>query len=338
MRKSVPTTSSINNFDPDANPTLARVRSSWEASGKPPYQDGTHYRIVTLESGAERSDLPIFTSLPGAIQLQDNPIGVTRSEIEDTPGGFVLQNVLTPSECDEMVRFSETCGYTEDAPVSLARHIRQNENCVWLADDQLVNGIFERCKDLFPQEVAGGAVCGLNARWRLYKYNPADIFKTHTDGSWPGSGLDSSGRLVRDRYGDRWSQLTIVIYLNDEFEGGPTRFFFPSPSRRRDEYTVTEARAPRGGAVCFFHGEHPQSPLHEGGLVTKGTKYIIRSDVLYKLSSRSGQEGWRQHYAQLPNKPTRAMLEQLMAAAPPEQQRQIAALLASGAVGDEDDE
>lgn len=40
---------------------------------------------------------------------------------------------------------------------------------------------------------------------------------------------------------------------------------------------------PKGGALCFFHGEHPLSPLHEGSLVTAGTKTIVRSDVLYML-------------------------------------------------------
>ena len=30
---------------------------------------------------------------------------------------------------------------------------------------------------------------------------------------------------MRDIYGDRWSQLTFIVYLNDNFTGGPTRFF-----------------------------------------------------------------------------------------------------------------
>lgn len=298
MGRSAATTSSIDNFHESANPTLARVRREWGASRRPAYEEGVHYRVVAVESGATRSDLPIFASLEGAVKLETKSwesAAATRVEAEGVPGGFVLNGVLTPTECDDLVRFAETCGYTEDAPVSLARHIRQNENCVWLADDQLNDGIFERCKELLPPEVEGGEVCGLNARWRLYKYNPSDIFRPHTDGSWPGSGVDSSGRLVRDRYGDRWSQLTIVFYLNDEFEGGSTRFFYPVKGGRRDKHQIVEAKAPRGGAVCFFHGEHPLSPLHEGGLVTKGTKYIIRSDVLYKLAPSSGQDGWCQH-------------------------------------------
>lgn len=42
---------------------------------------------------------------------------------------------------------------------------------------------------LLPPEVAGGAVAGLNGRFRLYKYNVNDVFKPHTDGSWPGTAV-----------------------------------------------------------------------------------------------------------------------------------------------------
>ena len=117
-------------------------------------------------------------------------------------------------------------------------------------------------------------------RWRFYKYNTGDIFRAHTDGSWPGSGV-LDGQLVHDMFGDRWSMLTWVLYLNDDFEGGGTRFMLPDGVF--NQYTVHQVPATRGSVLCFYHGEHPLSPLHEGELVTIGTKYIIRSDVLYKL-------------------------------------------------------
>ena len=39
-------------------------------------------------------------------------------------------------------------------------------------------------------------------------------------------------------------------------------------------------------ALCFYHGEHEHSTLHEGSRVTSGVKRIIRSDVLYYLPGR----------------------------------------------------
>ena len=122
------------------------------------------------------------------------------------------------------------------------------------------------------------------SRWRFYKYNAGDIFRPHTDGSWPGSGI-ADGRLVHDIFGDRWSMLTWVLYLNDDFEGGGTRFMLPDGVF--NQYTVHQVPATRGSVLCFYHGEHPLSPLHEGEMVTVGTKYIVRSDVLYKLWGRT---------------------------------------------------
>jgi len=300
MGRGAAITSSIENFNAARNPALARVKAD---TSLPTFEEGKDFRLVCLESGSMRNDLPVNATTPGAIRLaQDTDVpSPSRVDVDDVPGGFLLHDVLTTRECDQMIKLSETFGYTEDAAVSMARNMRQNENCVWIADDPLCDTLFERCRGLLPPEVQGGEVCGFNARWRLYKYGPLDRFKPHIDGSWPGSGLDASGKLVRDRYGDRWSQLTIVFYLNDDFEGGETRFFYPTGVG--NQHRVAEMKATRGGAVCFYHGEHPQSPLHEGGLVTAGTKYIIRSDVLYKLPG-SGQDslqsGWQSHYAQVP--------------------------------------
>ena len=63
----------------------------------------------------------------------------------------------------------------------------------------------------------------------FYKYNPGDIFRAHVDpGGWTGSGFDKDGRLLDDCFGDRVSAMTFLLYLNDEFEGGATRFFIPA--------------------------------------------------------------------------------------------------------------
>lgn len=294
-------------FDPKCNPTLSRIVKTGTRPRQ--FQEGKDFRVVTLESGAERRDLPIFTTTPGAIKLDaaEKP-PVTRTDLPNIPGGFVLNNILTPQECDQMVQMSETMGYTEDAPVSLARHIRQNENCVWLSDPPLNDAIFERFKSALPPEVNGGPPVGMNQRWRLYKYNPGDIFRIHTDGSWPGSGLSEQGQLVRDIWGDRWSQFTCVIYLNDDLEGGQTRFYIPGEGDGSGElakingrlHRVEDVNPKQGAAICFFHGDHQWSHLHEAALVTNGTKYALRTDILYKLSgSPSGQEGWQAYYRKI---------------------------------------
>jgi hypothetical protein len=60
------------------------------------------------------------------------------------PGGLLLPSVLTSGECAQLMVAVESMGFTEDAPVSLGRHIRHNENHVWIADESLVDPIFAR--------------------------------------------------------------------------------------------------------------------------------------------------------------------------------------------------
>jgi len=242
--------------------------------------------IVARQSGSVRRDIPIFATRDHAVALEaKGPGSVTRRDFSE--GIFLLDNVLHAGECDAIVATSKAMGYTEDAPVSLGRNVRRNENCVWIVDDALNDAVFERARRMLPpmillqtrsgQDFPVGPVAGLNRRWRLYRYGAGDVFKYHTDGGWPGSGLDASGALVQDLHeGRRYSWLTFLIYLNDDFVGGQTKFALDG----REAFAV----APKKGSVlCFLHGHHPLSPLHEGGLVTEGTKYVARTDVLYEM-------------------------------------------------------
>jgi hypothetical protein len=46
------------------------------------------------------------------------------------------------------------------------------QGCVWLVDDSVLQPLYNRVKHLLPQELGGGALAGINARWRLYRYTP----------------------------------------------------------------------------------------------------------------------------------------------------------------------
>ena len=72
-------------------------------------------------------------------------------------------------------------------------------------------------------------------------------------------------------------------------EGGETTFFVPSPNDPSTGGLVSVA-VPKGSVLCFYHGEHEHSLLHEGSLVTSGLKRIVRSDVLYSLPGRAAPD------------------------------------------------
>ena len=144
-----------------------------------------------------------------------------RYDVPSVPGAILMTDILTPSECHQFIAAAEAIGYAPDAVDGI-------DNVVWLADDSLVDTIFDRCKKLLPQHLNSCALAGINRRWRLFRYLPGAEYRPHIDGSWTCNGLDAeTGDLVEDIFGDRRSRLTFLVYLNDDFEGGHTTFFLP---------------------------------------------------------------------------------------------------------------
>jgi len=78
-----------------------------------------------------------------------------------------------------------------------------------------------------------------------------------------------------------------VIYLNGGFTGGETNFLcedevlFKDPETdqfcSRKENILESVKPEAGMALIFLH-----MTRHEGARLTSGTKYILRSDVLFK--------------------------------------------------------
>ncbi len=60
--------------------------------------------------------------------------------------------------------------------------------------------------------------------------------------------------------------FTLLVYLNDNYRGGETKF-------RQDKL---EVHPQRGSALLFEH-----HLWHQGAELIEGTKYILRTDVVY---------------------------------------------------------
>ena len=189
------------------------------------------------------------------------------------PGAFQLLDVLSDAECAQFVTISDALGYHHDAPVSLPHHVRHNTNVNWVVDESVDAPIWERCRPLIPERVAGAPALGLNARFRFYRYREGDFFRPHTDGAWPGSRV-RDGRLVHDAYGDRISQMSMLLFLSDGYTGGRTLFYV---SGRR---SGSRGRGERGGR------RHPEgcrtvlSPrLPSPALPARGRAGVFRDQV-----------------------------------------------------------
>ena len=86
--------------------------------------------------------------------------------------------------------------------------------------------------------------------------------------------------------------MSVLLYLSDGHSGGETIFYPSGEASAEDAVKV----APRKGSVlCFYHGHHPLSALHEGAPLAAGShspKYVIRTDVIYATEARFDAGEW----------------------------------------------
>lgn len=136
-------------------------------------------------------------------------------------------------------------------------------------------GIREAVKDwpsMFPRLTVKPV--GLSSNIRIYKYEPGAIFACHYD--------DHS---VDPHYGAGWgkTEWTLLIYLSGEPEvqGGQTVFYTshvrPKNGAQSDKAIIAPLK--KGTALLHRHGK--ACMLHEALPPTKGTKWVLRSDVVF---------------------------------------------------------
>jgi prolyl 4-hydroxylase len=181
---------------------------------------------------------------------------------QEAPNIFTIPNFLSPMECQNFIEMAENIGFEEakvqiDGAQTMMKSIRNNSRILH-PNEELAATIFDKIKPFcIEKEFHEGdntnyELHGLNELWRFYKYEEGQKFKKHRDGSF-----------VRNQ--NERSEYTLMIYLNDNFAGGETGF----------ETCVISPKT--GTALVFKHEEK-----HQGFLVLKGLKYVLRTDVMYK--------------------------------------------------------
>lgn len=180
---------------------------------------------------------------------------------------FTVHGILTPEECAELIDRGERMGF-EAATVSLAdgpkmmTNVRNNDRVVF-DDPSLASSLWPRVRPHVPQQLGSSTPVRLNERFRYYRYDPAQRFNAHRDGSVERSPTERS-------------RVTFMIYLNDGFEGGQTIFY--SEARVNGLRQVVASIEPVAGMGLFFAHEW----WHEGARVISGRKYVLRTDVMYR--------------------------------------------------------
>merc|ERR1719399_2375543 len=146
--------------------------------------------------------------------------------------------------------------------------LRSNERVIWHTGPDMVKPLTERLLPFLQRpEIAdllpGWIPHALNERLRLFKYSKGQEFRKHFDGGFRRNQFDRSF-------------MTFIAYLGTPEEGGHTGFY--------DNAEIQHASVPptKGNALIFFHENHKHSPLHSGMPVLRGTKYAVRSDIMFK--------------------------------------------------------
>lgn len=171
---------------------------------------------------------------------------------------FIIMDFWSKDKCAEFIAQSEQRGY-QDAKINtgagqrVVKSIRNNKRVMY-KDVDLAGEIWESLADFAPKQIGHYKSMGLNELFRFYRYNPKEEFKRHRDESYIRNESEASF-------------YTFMIYLNDNFVGGETTF---------PQNTIKPVT---GMALIFLHDiEHAGSPI------TQGTKYVLRTDIMYKIS------------------------------------------------------
>ncbi|KAG6965160.1 hypothetical protein JG687_00005555 [Phytophthora cactorum] len=90
-----------------------------------------------------------------------------------------------------------------------------------------------------------------------------------------------------DRITGYHSRFTVLVYLNDstdsDLQGGNT-IFYVNEAGAKEEKVVLSVAPETGSALVHGHGD--RCLLHEGALVTRGAKYLLRTDVMYSRTKK----------------------------------------------------
>ena len=184
---------------------------------------------------------------------------------------FVIRGFASHDECDAWNAANEERGFEAatfgGSTGSLVKAVRDNDRIVEDARE-LTDALWARLEPLLPARwkarsmlerhaIGPHELVGLNERVRWYRYEGTQRFHPHVDKPFVGR----DGRV---------SCHTILLYLSDDLEGGATRV----------ELTKSEQVkiAPeRGLLLCFDH-----RLMHEGMPLVRGTKYVLRTDLMWR--------------------------------------------------------
>jgi predicted 2-oxoglutarate/Fe(II)-dependent dioxygenase YbiX len=182
-------------------------------------------------------------------------------------GLFMFENFLTPEVCSDLVEFANQCD--GERLMVIDNDQSTPNNVVRVADKRRItervnlgerrSELIELVKSTFIDLTK--QCTGRELEWfeapDLMRYHEGGFYVKHAD----SQNMDPDTKIwskVIDR------DLSMLIYLNDDFEGGELSF-----------YKLNYRIRPRAGAAVLFPSD--QRFLHQAEAVKKGVRYAIVS-------------------------------------------------------------
>eukprot|EP01080_Neovahlkampfia_damariscottae_P012844 gene12844-7193_t len=195
---------------------------------------------------------------------------------------FVLENFFSSTECEHYIKEATKIGFKpldKEYP-----KIYRNAERACVLSEELSTIIWKRMLKFLKKEDIDGIKpmdfnndgvwkpVRVNEGFKFTKYEKGQYFKPHIDGLMH---LKKNESTIH----------TIIVYLNDGYEGGNTQFikvpeggFKEFLENSNENYEVLESYEPKLGSCLIF----PNYNCHAGDKLTKGRKYILRTELVFK--------------------------------------------------------
>lgn len=166
---------------------------------------------------------------------------------------YQIHNAVSPSVCRDYVQEGDRVGWSPTNISELNPLFSRSQTTIRI-DTQ---ALFAAIQHTAPPRLNDMDIVSLvEQRTACMRYSEGEYFGLHSDAPF----IAPDGAFTR---------LSLVLYLNDDYTGGETVF----PDQALEVI-------PEVGKVLLF----PPTLRHMSKPISRGTKYIVRSEVLYRLS------------------------------------------------------
>lgn len=235
---------------------------------------------------------------------------------------FTIDDILSKEECEKLINIANIKGWNDSSP-SGGGHgrtgnedARDNKFCVF-NDEKLSKDLMNRIEQYLPEnlEFLGKNVYFNSVtngkEWkpkfvydkiRIYKYHEGTSFPEHLDYKVKRNVVKNDKEYIQQSF------LSLLVYLNEDFDGGQTGYwpdhngihcrFLRNVEKQCNVKDHQVLITPKTGMAVI----QDQNILHEGLPTTKGIKYILRTDIIHEREvvynpkiireTKEGEQSW----------------------------------------------